>query len=655
MRKILSNNKNTFFFFLILSFLFYGNSIKNGFSLDDSYVTVTNYQVKGKNYTPNHPLVAGGLKSIPKIWRSHYGHGNGTSYDYRPVVITMFAIEYGIFGQSSHINHTINVILYGILVFCLFLLLKKCLEDYPFKETFALVCSILFLAHPIHTEVVNNIKCRDELLALIFTLLASLQVFKYYELKKVKHLVFGALFIFLGLYTKLTSAIFVALIPLMLFFFSKADKKKIFYVFIGLVVCYRLFIKSKHILIAEKVVRNFFHFENPLYSEHISFYGRILFALKVFGTYVKLMLFPYPLRCYYGTSLFTAHVNLFDFEVIVGLVFFAAAAYYCYKSKSKIALFGLLFFLLSIAPLTNIIQNVAGVVGERLCITSSIGFMVFITSVLFSLYKTIPNQLTTQSFLQKPLSYLTIVLVIFMFYTWNRNTAWESEFSLYEHDAQYSERSGGQNNLLANKYYELLLTGDKKYTQQYLLEKILKHYKLAIEDDSTLYSAFNNAGVAYFSYLNQPDVALNYFQRAINNNPAPYPQAYENLGNCYKKRGDFINAFKNYRIATMQNHKQYKSYTELMSMLIESKRLTPALAIIKEADKQFPRDYVVTSQYANYYLLSLDTLKGVEKLEEAYSISPNKKLAEYLFAKWTALKNPEKIEYYRNQYAILPQ
>jgi hypothetical protein len=92
-----------------------------------------------------------------------------------------------------------------------------------------------------------------------------------------------------------------------------------------------------------------------------------------------------------------------------------------------------------------------------------------------------------------------------------------------------------------------------------------------------------------------------------------------------------------------------------MSMLIESKRLTPALAIIKEADKEFPRDYVVTSQYANYYLLSLDTIKGVKKLEEAYNISPNKKLAEYLFSKWSALKNPEKIEYYRNQYEILPQ
>src|SRR6185437_5542560 len=120
-------------------------------------------------------------------------------------------------------------------------------------------------------------------------------------------------------------------------------------------------------------------------------------------------------------------------------------------------------------------------------------------------------------------------------------------------------------NLLANKYYEMLIAGSSNYRQDILIEKALKHYNLAIQDDSTLYSAFNNAGVLYFSYLNKPDIAFAYFNRAINNNPRPYPQAYENIGNYYKKRGDFIQSFKNYRIATLQNHKQYKSYTELMN------------------------------------------------------------------------------------------
>jgi protein O-mannosyl-transferase len=654
MQKILSDNKKTFLFFLILSFLFYGNSIKNGFSLDDSYVTVTNYPEKGKNYTPNQMYVAGGVKNIPLIWRSHYGHGNGASYDYRPLVITMFAMEYAIFGQAPHINHTINVILYGVLVFYLFLLLKQCLNEYPFKESFALVCSVLFLAHPIHTEVVNNIKCRDELLALLFTLLASIHVFKYYEFRKVKYLIFSACFLLLGLYSKLTSAIFIGLIPLMLFFFLKADKKKILFLLLGLVVCYRLFVKSKHLLITEKVVRYFYHFENPLYTEHIPFYSRIVFALKVFGTYVKLLLFPYPLRFYYGSAIFTAHTSLLDFDVILGLIFLIAASYYCYKSKSKIALFGLLFFLLSIAPLTNIIQNVAGVLGERLCITSSIGFMVFVTSVVFSFYKNPPVKITNQSFTQKPLIYFSGVLLVFLLYTWNRNTAWESDFSLYEHDAQYSEKSSGINNLLANKYFEMLNTGNNKYPQQLLISNALKHYNLAIQDDSIMYSAYNNTGVLYFSYLNQPDLALKYFLLAIRFKP-DYAQAYENIGNYYEKKGNFIQAVKNYRMATLENHQQYKSYGALIGMLIERNILNPTYSIIKEADKNFPNDYFITSQYANCLLLSGDKDNGMKKLEDAYRIYPNKKLAKYLFEKWYGYNNLERTEYYKNQYAILPR
>ncbi|MEO8762282.1 MAG: hypothetical protein ABI448_15410, partial [Bacteroidia bacterium] len=65
--------------------------------------------------------------------------------------------------------------------------------------------------------------------------------------------------------------------------------------------------------------------------------------------------------------------------------------------------------------------------------------------------------------------------------------------------------------------------------------------------------------------------------------------------------------------------------------------------------------YVVTTQYANYYLLSGQTAKGMQKLEEAFVISPNKKLAEYIYGKCIELNNAERAEYYKNQYSLLQQ
>src|ERR1700756_4536328 len=148
MQDILTNNKKLYFLFLALCLLFYGNSIKNNFSFDDVYVTVTNTPPPGKNqkFTPNNQLIAKGIKGIPKIWRSRYGHGDGTAYDYRPVVLSLFAIEYSLFGPSPHINHFISILLYSFIVFLLFQVLKICLKDYPFNNLFALVCSVLFLA-----------------------------------------------------------------------------------------------------------------------------------------------------------------------------------------------------------------------------------------------------------------------------------------------------------------------------------------------------------------------------------------------------------------------------------------------------------------------------------------------------------------------------
>ena len=100
MRKLINENKKTLLLFFVFSFLFYGNSLKNKYALDDDYVTVTNFPIKGQNYIPNHPLVSKGIKAIPKIWKSRYASDEESSFDYRPLVIASFAIEYSVFGQS---------------------------------------------------------------------------------------------------------------------------------------------------------------------------------------------------------------------------------------------------------------------------------------------------------------------------------------------------------------------------------------------------------------------------------------------------------------------------------------------------------------------------------------------------------------------------
>ena len=136
------------------AFLLYANTIGNGYNMDDELVT------------RKHKLASKGISAIPEIFTSSYYSDNmGYSYEYRPVVLTSFAIEHQFFGDKPAVSHFLNVLLYVLTVFILFKLLRKLLHAYSYWYSVLVV--LLFIVHPLHSEVVASIKNRDEVLALL--------------------------------------------------------------------------------------------------------------------------------------------------------------------------------------------------------------------------------------------------------------------------------------------------------------------------------------------------------------------------------------------------------------------------------------------------------------------------------------------------------
>ena len=149
---------NTLYYLLIVAFSFalYGNTIKNEYSLDDIYVT-------GKNL-----LTQQGIKAIPAIFSSYYislnaEEGGQHNFGYRPITKVTYAIEWQFFGENPHVSHFINILLYALTGIVLFLLLRRLLSNYHILFPFLTV--MLFLAHPLHTEVVasqiGRASCRE--------------------------------------------------------------------------------------------------------------------------------------------------------------------------------------------------------------------------------------------------------------------------------------------------------------------------------------------------------------------------------------------------------------------------------------------------------------------------------------------------------------
>lgn len=137
----------------------YGNSIKNGFSLDDVAIVQTNEHVTGLHWA--------------EIWGDNYWpKQDGVAPDvlYRPLTIWTYLANQAMAPGVAWTFHLTNVVLHGIAT-----LLVTALGWRVFgRRGVALLAGGLFALHPIHTEAVANTVGRAEILAAIWSLLLLL-------------------------------------------------------------------------------------------------------------------------------------------------------------------------------------------------------------------------------------------------------------------------------------------------------------------------------------------------------------------------------------------------------------------------------------------------------------------------------------------------
>ena len=211
------------FTLIIACFVFYGNTLHLKYAYDDLMV------ITGNQFTKE------GFHGIGDILTTDFFTGffgkdqNMVSGGrYRPLSLVTFALEYQFFGENPMIGHLVNVLLFSGVCILLLILLRKLAKSRGFKQEQGkwyfsvpfLVC-LLFIAHPVHTEVVANIKSRDEILAFLFCLLTLYFSIKFLEDRKVKHALFSNLSFFLALLSKENSVTFLLVQPVTLYFFTR--------------------------------------------------------------------------------------------------------------------------------------------------------------------------------------------------------------------------------------------------------------------------------------------------------------------------------------------------------------------------------------------------------------------------------------------------
>lgn len=519
-------------FLFILSFALYFNTISHDYVLDDVFVTKEN------------AFVQKGFSGIGDIVTSGYfkGYNNVNNQLYRPVVLITFAVEKALFGNDPHISHLFNVLLYAFSILLLFSLLTRLFSKQ--YSLFAFFVTLLFLAHPVHTEVVANIKSRDEILAFIFTLLTLIFILNYLRDKKLYHLIFSYISCFLCIMTKESGITILAVIPLILWFFSDLNLNRIL-----LLSAPYLLIAGLYLLIRTMVLDPFSPGEESVFVLNNSLLGAkntaemLATNFVTLGLYLKLLVIPYPLSWDYSYNQIPV-INWSDWKAISSLAAYLFLGIYALIMirKKEIIAFGILFFFITLSVSSNLFVKIGSTFGERFLFVPSLGFCVVLVALLFK----IPGIKHDLNHRRSKYIYAFIILITaaYAFVTFNRNKDWASFFLLAKSGVGACPNSARTQVALATEYYNLGKSETDSLQRLQYLSDAEFHFLKSIEIFPQYGDAIYGLGETYF-LKGDMDKALMTFKTVITMQPDPR-NALIYLSGMYNERKEWGNALECY-------------------------------------------------------------------------------------------------------------
>ena len=547
---------------VILSMLIYANTLNFEHALDDDIVIFNNiFTVKG-------------LKGIPDLINKDSFHGffkkkkNLVSGGrYRPLSIISFAIENEFFGKkkkdgtylyNAQVGHFFNLIFYGLCCLLLIKTLKLFFHEDSIKNHCIILASSLFFAmHPLHSEVVANIKGRDEIFTLGFALSALYLMFKYNG--ALRFALISATLLFLSLLSKENGITFLAIIPLSFIVFKQWSIRK------SLIKCWPLLVFAffylwlRYLVIGLSQPSGYCEIlNNPFCGINDSDkYATILYTwLKYWG----LLLFPIDLtHDYYPNQIpilnWTAPIVLISLAINLLAIFGGIYG----LIKRHFYGYALAFYWISFSIVSNLLFNVGTFMNERFLFISSIGFCLLLAQTLWYLIeKGINSEKKVNLFI------LVSILIsgLYGFKSHQRSYAWKDNLTLFKTDVKTSSNSIKCNTSYGGKLTEYAETIKNKSKKTKLIREAIGHLNKSIElyPKRTHITSWNLLGKAY-AHLKDWKSSRRAFITCLKINPN-YPEAKENLrfiAQETEREKDFSTALKlNLDLAkTMPNKDDY--------------------------------------------------------------------------------------------------
>src|SRR6185436_9063432 len=282
------------------------------------------------------------------------------------------------------------------------------------------VASLLFIAHPIHTEVVASIKSRDEILSLFFVLLSMNFIHTYLSKEKVTGIIIAMICFLLSLLSKESGITFLAVFPLAIYFFTDAHVSKNIRASLMMLIPVVIFLLLRKNILDAGLKTTFAVADNLLMAAHNGA-DRFATAVLILGMYLKLLFFPHPLifdRSYNQVPI----ISVSDWKFILSFaVYLALFVFALLRFKKKDGLsFSILYYFITISIFSNVIIIIGTSFGERLMYLPSLGFCLaagFLLSKLPGSENSFRAVTVNDFFLKngKIFSFLAVIILLYAF------------------------------------------------------------------------------------------------------------------------------------------------------------------------------------------------------------------------------------------------
>jgi Flp pilus assembly protein TadD len=494
-----------------------------------------------------------------------------TNY-YRPVMTIGFLLCYQTFGPLAYGFHLMSLLLHGAVVTILFLFAQRLFRD----RGAAFGAAVLFALHPIHVESVAWISAVTDLEATFFYVLTFWFFLRVGEQRGGRQIYLQAAMtasFLLAVFSK-EQGLTLPLLAAVYERFYRQDRARttpgeklfrqgpLWLVFLG------------YILMRVRLLGALTHSTG---LRQLTPLETLLSALALVGQYLSKLLWPARLSAFYA---FQASTGLFEARVLAGIgaLAFCAVVFMTLWKRARPASFGILWLLVTLAPVLNAGWLGAYVFAERYGYLPSVGFCLVVGWVGATWWRAAWGRTTVWRAAVVATACLLAGLCALRIVT--RVPLWRDDVTLLTQSLAAEPNDYRLHDALGIAYW---IRGEPEGAEREWQETL----RLAPNSVQTLGSLG-----ALYAHERRFDQALPPLERALQLNPDD-AGAHLTLGAAYAETGKLDRAEQQFRAAVLLSPMNFSAHNLLGKLYFDSQRLG-------EAEQQFRQSLQCEPNVAAY-------------------------------------------------------